>query len=118
MVGGPEPVIFKVCAGGGLGDVHVCVCGHAVLVDGVFGAFGDLQRGAFGAADARVDVPDAGAAGTVEVVFNEFGAGRGALGLHEHVGPLDGAALAGLADLDDGDGAVFIAEGAAGCHDC
>ena len=119
VVRGPEPVVLEVGAVGSLGYVHVRVGGHAFGFDGADGgrALCDLEVCAFGAADAGVDVPEAGAALGVEVVLDYDGSWGGALGLDDHVGPFDAAALAGFADLHDGDGGVFVGEDGARAHD-
>lgn len=81
----PEPVVLKVSASAGFGDVDVGVCGHAFWLYSEDGAVGDLEIGALCATNAGVNVPDARAALGVQVVLDEYSARCRSLGGHKHV---------------------------------
>jgi hypothetical protein len=81
----PEPVVLKVDAGSGFGDVDVCVSGHALRFIGVGWALGYLETGSLCATDARVDIPETRASGRVQVVLDDLSAGGRALSSDDHV---------------------------------
>ncbi len=123
VVGDPEPVVLEVDARL-LRDVEEHEGAFAGGVDGggdggVLGAVVGLEVRAGGAADAHVDVPHARGAlrrGS-DVPFDEDGAGLGTFDLKDQVAHLDGAGLAGLADLEDWGWGGLVGERGARGHD-
>lgn len=112
MICCPEPVVLEIRSVRALGNVHVGMRSHTLLIDGSDSgrALSNLQIGTFGTSDTGVNIPDTGATVAVEVVLDDNSSWSGTLGLHNHIRPFDVTALAGFANLHDGYRAVFVAE--------
>ena len=120
VVGSPQPVVLHVETAGASGDVHGHEGADAVVVDAAAsGALTDLEIRARETTDTGVDVPKTGgsAAGRVEIVFNKNGTLLLALSGDNHVAPFDGAAITGVADLNDWLGIAHVVEKVSGAQD-
>ena len=105
VVRGPEPRVLEVGSDGRAGDMDGHVGRHARVGDrSAGGTLGDLEVRSRKAANAGVHVPDTRAAGSVEVILDQYSAGGGALSTDNHIGPLYATSFTRFTDSDNRNG--------------